>query len=224
MTEHRRGLGPDRAEGGRFVVLEGGEASGKSTQAARLAERLDAVLTREPGGTAIGAGLRDLLLDARTTGLADRAEALLMAADRAQHVAEVIRPALAAGRHVVSDRYVGSTLAYQGFGRRLPVDELRRLSAWAAHGLEPDVIVLLDMPPALTADRVAGRPDPALDRLEAAGDGFHDRVAEGYRRLAAADPARWVVVDGTAETHDVETAVWKAVVSRCPELVSHERR
>jgi dTMP kinase len=224
MTEHRRGLGPDRAEGGRFVVLEGGEASGKSTQAARLAERLDAVLTREPGGTAIGAGLRDLLLDARTTGLADRAEALLMAADRAQHVAEVIRPALAAGRHVVSDRYVGSTLAYQGFGRRLPVDELRRLSAWAAHGLEPDVIVLLDMPPALTADRVAGRPDPALDRLEAAGDTFHDRVAEGYRRLAAADPARWVVVDGTAETHDVETAVWKAVVSCCPELVSHDRR
>ena len=224
MTEHPRGLGPDRAEGGRFVVLEGGEASGKSTQAARLAERLDAVLTREPGGTAIGAGLRDLLLDARTTGLADRAEALLMAADRAQHVAEVIRPALAAGRHVVSDRYVGSTLAYQGFGRGLPVDELRRLSAWASHGLEPDVIVLLDMPPALTADRVAGRPDPALDRLEAAGDGFHDRVAEGYRRLAAADPARWVVVDGTAETHDVETAVWKAVVSRCPELVSRERR
>jgi dTMP kinase len=157
MTEHPRGLGPVRAEGGRFVVLEGGEASGKSTQAARLAERLDAVLTREPGGTAIGAGLRDLLLDARTTGLADRAEALLMAADRAQHVAEVIRPALAAGRHVVSDRYVGSTLAYQGFGRGLPVDELRRLSAWAAHGLEPDVIVLLDMPPALTADRVAGR-------------------------------------------------------------------
>ncbi|HZA87181.1 MAG TPA: dTMP kinase, partial [Acidimicrobiales bacterium] len=138
MTEHPRGLGPDRAEGGRFVVLEGGEASGKSTQAARLAERLDAVLTREPGGTAIGAGLRDLLLDARTTGLADRAEALLMAADRAQHVAEVIRPALAAGRHVVSDRYVGSTLAYQGFGRGLPVDELRRLSAWAAHGVEPD--------------------------------------------------------------------------------------
>jgi len=224
MTEHPRGLGPVRAEGGRFVVLEGGEASGKSTQAARLAERLDAVITREPGGTAIGAGLRDLLLDARTTGLADRAEALLMAADRAQHVAEVIRPALAAGRHVVSDRYVGSTLAYQGFGRGLPVDELRRLSAWAAHGLEPDVIVLLDMPPALTPDRVAGRPDPALDRLEAAGDGFHDRVADGYRRLAAADPARWVVVDGTAETHDVETAVWKAVVSRCPELAAHERR
>ena len=224
MTEHPRGLGPVRAEGGRFVVLEGGEASGKSTQAARLADRLGAVLTREPGGTAIGAGLRDLLLDARTTGLADRAEALLMAADRAQHVAEVIRPALAAGRHVVSDRYVGSTLAYQGFGRGLPVDELRRLSAWAAHGLEPDVIVLLDMPHALTADRVAGRPDPALDRLEAAGDGFHNRVAEGYRRLAAANPARWVVVDGTAETHDVEAAVWKAVVSRCPELAAHEPR
>ncbi len=224
MSEHPRGPGPARAEGGRFVVLEGGEASGKSTQAARLADRLGAVLTREPGGTAIGAGLRDLVLDARTTGLADRAEALLMAADRAQHVAEVIRPALAAGRHVVSDRYVGSTLAYQGFGRGLPVDELRRLSTWAADGLEPDVIVLLDVPRSLTAGRVARRPDPALDRLEAAGDGFHDRVAEGYRRLAAADPARWVVVDGTAETADVEAAVWKAVVSRYPELAAHERR
>jgi dTMP kinase len=224
MSEHPRGPGPAGAEGGRFVVLEGGEASGKSTQVARLADRLGAVLTREPGGTAIGAGLRDLLLDARTTGLADRAEALLMAADRAQHVAEVIRPALEAGRHVVSDRYVGSTLAYQGFGRGLPVDELRRLSAWAAHGLEPDVIVLLDMPRALSAGRVAGRPDPALDRLEAAGDGFHNRVAEGYRRLAAADPARWIVVDGTAATGDVEAAVWKAVVSRCPELAAHERR
>ncbi len=215
---------PVRADGARFIVLEGGEASGKSTQAARLADRLGAVLTREPGGTAIGAGLRDLLLDARTTGLDDRAEALLMAADRAQHVAEVIRPALAAGRHVVSDRYVGSTLVYQGFGRGLPVDELRRLSAWAAHGLGADVIVLLDVPRSLTASRVAGRPDPALDRLEAAGDGFHDRVAEGYRRLAAADPARWVVVDGTAGTDDVEAAIWKAVVSRCPELAAHEPR
>jgi thymidylate kinase len=100
------------APAGRFVVFEGGEGSGKSTQAARLAHRLGAVLTREPGGTAIGAALRAVLLDARTTGLDDRAEALLMAADRAQHVAEVVRPALAAGRHVVSDRYVGSTLAY----------------------------------------------------------------------------------------------------------------
>jgi dTMP kinase len=202
----------------RFVVFEGGEGSGKSTQAARLADRLGAVLTREPGGTAIGAALRALLLDARTSGLDDRAEALLMAADRAQHVADVIRPALAAGRHVVSDRYVGSTLAYQGYGRGLPVDDLRRLSGWAAGSLTPDVVVLLDVPRELGSTRAAGRAGPAPDRVEAAGDGFHDRVMRGYRALAAADPAHWVVVDGTAPADDVEAAVWKSVVARCPEL------
>jgi dTMP kinase len=208
------------APAGRFVVFEGGEGSGKSTQAARLAHRLGAVLTREPGGTAVGAALRGLLLDARTTGLDDRAEALLMAADRAQHVAEVVRPALAAGRHVVSDRYVGSTLAYQGFGRGLPVDDLRRLSGWAAAGLVPDVVVLLDVPRELGSTRAAGRPDPDPDRLEAAGDGFHDRVMRGYRALAAADPSHWVVVDGTAPADDVEAVVWKSVVARCPDLAN----
>jgi len=113
----------------RFIVFEGGEASGKSTQSARLAERLDAVHTREPGGTEVGMALRELLLDARTTRLDHRAEALLMVADRAQHVAEVISPALKAGRHVVSDRYFESTLAYQGYGRGLPIAELRQLSS-----------------------------------------------------------------------------------------------
>jgi dTMP kinase len=203
---------------GRFVVFEGGEGSGKSTQAARFADRLGAVLTREPGGTAIGAALRALLLDAGTTGLDYRTEALLMAADRAQHVAEVVRPALAAWRHVVSDRYIGSTLAYQGYGRGLPVDDLRRLSGWAAGGLAPDVVVLLDVPRELGSTRAAGRADPAADRVEAAGDGFHDRVMRGYRALAAADPAHWVVVDGTAPVDDVEAAVWKLITTRCPEL------
>jgi dTMP kinase len=211
-------MSPSAAPASRFIVLEGGEGSGKSTQAARLAGHLGAVLTREPGGTAIGGALRALLLDARTTGLDDRAEALLMAADRAQHVAEVIRPALSSGRHVVCDRYVGSTLAYQGFGRGLPVDELRRLSAWAAAGLTPDVVVLLGVPRELGSMRAAGRVDPLPDRVEAAGDGFHDRVAEGYRALAAADPAHWVVVDGTEPADDVEAVVWKSVVARCPEL------
>jgi len=209
---------PTARAAARFVVFEGGEGSGKSTQATRLAGRLGAVLTREPGGTAIGAALRALLLDARTTGLDDRAEALLMAADRAQHVAEVIRPALAAGRHVVSDRYIGSTLAYQGYGRGLPVDDLRRLSGWAAGGLTPDVVVLLDVPPELGSTRAAGRADPAPDRVEAAGDRFHDQVIRGYRALAAADPTHWVVVDGAAPVDDVEVAVWKSVVARCPEL------
>ena len=198
----------------RFIVFEGGEASGKSTQASRLAARLGAVHTREPGGTAIGAGLRSLLLDARTTGLADRAEALLMAADRAQHVAEVVRPALDQGDHVVCDRYIGSTLAYQGHGRGLPVVDLKRISAWAADDLWPDLIVLLDVPPEVAAARSGG----PRDRMEAAGDDFHDRVARGYRALASTDPLHWVTVDGTGSADEVEAAVWRAIAARLPEL------
>ncbi|HLM65397.1 MAG TPA: dTMP kinase [Acidimicrobiales bacterium] len=198
----------------RFVVFEGGEAAGKSTQAARLAARLGAVLTREPGGTAVGAAIRGLLLDPANAGFDDRAEALLMAADRAQHVAEVVRPALAAGRHVVSDRYVGSSLAYQGYGRGLPLDEVRRLSAWATGGLGPDVVVLLDVPRHAATVRIDARPD----RMEAAGDAFHQRVADGYHALAAAEPDRWVVVDGTPEPEVVEAAVWAAVTARVPAL------
>jgi dTMP kinase len=200
----------------RFIVFEGGEASGKSTQSTRLAERLGAVHTREPGGTTVGRRLRELLLDARTTGLADRAEALMMAADRAQHAAEVVRPALAAGRHVVSDRYVGSTLAYQGHGRGLDVDALRRISAWATENLWPDLVVLLDVPPAVAATRAAGAPD----RLEAAGADFHDRVARGYRTLAADDPEVWVTVDGSGSADEVAAAVWAAVASRLPDLAA----
>jgi dTMP kinase len=199
---------------GRFIVFEGGEASGKSTQSARLADRLGALHTREPGGTAIGARLRDLLLDARTTGLSDRAEALLMAADRAQHVAEVIRPALDAGRHVVSDRYIGSTLAYQGYGRGLPVIALRRMSAWATDDLWPDLVVLLDVPPSVAATRRVEAPD----RLEAAGADFHERVGKGYRAVAAAYSDTWVVVDGTGGADEVAERVWQAVVHRLPDL------
>jgi dTMP kinase len=202
-----------------FVVFEGGEAAGKSTQAARLARRLGAVLTREPGDTPAGKAIRELLLDPATTGLDDRTEALLMAADRAQHVAEVVRPALAAGRHVVSDRYVGSSLAYQGFGRGLPVDEVRRLSAWATGGLEPDLVVLLDVPADVAAARVGDRPD----RVEAAGEDFHRRVADGYRALAAADPVRWTVVDGCDDPDAVEAAVWTALVERRPDLAGTEK-
>jgi dTMP kinase len=198
----------------RFIVFEGGEASGKSTQSARLAARIGAVHTREPGGTPVGAALRSLLLDARTTGLDDRAEALLMVADRAQHVAEVVRPALAADRHVVSDRYIGSTLAYQGFGRGLPVADLRRMSAWAAGGLWPDLIVLLDVPLAVAMARLHDAPD----RLEAAGELFHDRVTRGYRALAATETDRWVVVDGTRSPDEVAEAVWRAVTHRLPDL------
>ena len=200
----------------RFIVFEGGEASGKSTQAARLAGRLERRPHSRAGGTAIGAGLRSLLLDARTTGLDDRAEALLMAADRAQHVAEVVRPALDGGRHVVCDRYIGSTLAYQGYGRGLSVIDLTRLSAWAADDLWPDLIVLLDVPPEVAAARAGG----PRDRMEAAGDDFHERVAGGYRALAGADPRHWVTVDGSASADDVEAAVWQAATARLPDLAS----
>src|ERR687893_2254112 len=140
-----------------LVALEGGEGAGKSTQAVRLAARLDAVLTREPGGTALGEAVRRLLLDPAGQGLDRRTEALLFAADRADHVARVIAPALTAGRSVVTDRYVESSLAYQAFGRGLPLDEARALSAFATGGRRADVVVVLDLDPAVGADR-RGRP------------------------------------------------------------------
>lgn len=166
------------------------------------------MLTREPGGTEWGRRIRSIVLDADVgTPLDPRAEALLMAADRAQHVAEVVRPALARGVDVVSDRFTGSTLAYQGFARGLPVPELARLSTWATGGLEPDVVILLDVP----ADVAAVRMKPEADRMEAAGSEFHRRVAEGYRALAAGDPARWRVVDGSGSVADVEALVAAAL-------------
>jgi dTMP kinase len=195
---------------GRYVALEGGEGSGKSTQATRLADHLDALATREPGATALGRNLRALLLDPATGTMDHRAEALLMAADRAQHLAEVVQPALAAGRDVASDRSAHSTLAYQGYGRGLDVEELRGLCDWACVGRWPDVVVLVDVPVEVGLGRVgAGR-----DRLEQVGEGFHQRVRDGFLRLAAADPARWAVVDGTAPLAEVSAAVLAAVDER----------
>lgn len=194
---------------GRFVVFEGGEGCGKSTQAERLASELGAVLTREPGGTAVGGRIRDLVLGPGTA-LHPRAETLLIAADRAQHVAEVVRPALESGRHVVSDRYVGSSLAYQGVGRGLGVDEVRRLSEWATGGLWPDLVVFLEVPAEEVARRTASH---TPDRMESAGGEFHAAVAEGFRSLAAADPA-WVAVDGTGTVDAVAGRVRSVVSDR----------
>lgn len=195
---------------GWFVAFEGGEGSGKSTQARLLADRLGAVLTREPGGTAIGARIRALLLDPASAGLDARAEALLMAADRAHHVAEVVRPALDAGTPVVTDRYAASSIAYQGYGRGLDLDEVRHLSAWATHDLWPDLTVLLDVPLAVTATRLARD----LDRFEQEDGSFHERLVEGFRAQAAADPDRWVVIDGTRSVEAVAAAVAAAVDER----------
>lgn len=199
---------------GKFIAFEGGEACGKSTQAQRLAARLaevgDVELTREPGGTPVGQAIRSLVLSPSTGEVDARAEALLMAADRAQHVASVIRPALARGCHVVTDRYIGSSLAYQGYGRALGVDEVLRLSEWATEGLWPDLVVLLDVAAPVAAARLGSE----LDRFESEGGGFHERVASGFRALAEGDPSRWVRLDGSGSIDEVAAQVLTAVRER----------
>jgi dTMP kinase len=175
----------------RYFAFEGAEGCGKSTQAARLAATLDAVLTRETGGTDIGARLRAILHDNTNAHLDDRAEALLAAADRAQHLAEVVRPALDAGRIVVSDRSAYSSLAYQGHGRELDVADIAKLNDWATAGRWPDLVIFLDTPDDVIAERMSRR---ALDRFESEGGAFHQRVLDGYRTMAAADPDRWITV------------------------------
>lgn len=197
---------------GRFIVFEGGEGSGKSTQAQLLAQHYGALLTRQPGGTELGGRIRELLLSAADAGsdrapMDDRTEALLMAADRAQHVAEVIEPALTEGRDVVCDRYIGSSIAYQGHGRGLDVDIVRAVSGWAAGGLWPDVVVLLVVPDGVAAARIGA----ARDRIEAAGADFHRRVAEGFVAQADDEPDIWVVVDGVGEVDEVHQRVLDAV-------------
>ncbi|MGI9605234.1 MAG: dTMP kinase [Acidimicrobiales bacterium] len=198
------------ANRGLFIVFEGGDGSGKSTQAELLAEWLGARLTREPGGTAIGQRIRGVVLDPEHPELAHRTEALLMAADRAQHVAEVIRPALMAGRHVVSDRHVASSLAYQGVGRGLGIDEVQQLNDFGLDGLRPDLVVLLDV----DSSEATSRLGDDLDRIEAAGSTLAASVRDSYRRFASADPHRWVVVDGRGTPDAVAERVRAAVSSR----------
>jgi dTMP kinase len=196
---------------GRLIVLEGGDASGKSTQAAKLAASLGAVLTREPGGTPVGERIRSLLLDPLAGAMDAKAEALLMAAARAEHVASVIRPALAAGRDVVSDRYSGSSLAYQGYGRGLPVPKVWRLSDWATGGLWPDLTVLLSVADEDLAARQV-RAGAGADRLEAEGEAFRRRVAEGYRLLGVGNPT-WRIVDGRGTITEVAARVLQVVTA-----------
>ena len=191
--------------------MEGGEACGKSTQAALLGSSLGAVVSREPGGTAAGEHIRALLLDRSLPSVVPRAEALLMLAARAQHVAEVIQPALSAGRDVVCDRFSGSTIAYQGYGRGLPAAELASLSAWATDGLEPDLVILLRVPPEEARLRRAGR--GSADKIEDERDGFFARVEAGFLEMAVADPSRWRVVDGSGSVEDVARRVGEAVAS-----------
>lgn len=199
---------------GVFITLEGGDAAGKSTQAAALepwlvAQGRTVVRTREPGGTQAGAAIRGLLLDPAIP-LAARAEALLYAADRAQHVAEVVRPALARGDVVLQDRYLDSSVAYQGAGRAIEPDVVRRLSLWAADGLLPDRTLLLDLDPALARARLDRR--GGTDRMEDETDVFHRRVRDGFLALAAAEPDRFVVIDAGQPVDLVQDAVRAAVL------------
>ena len=191
---------------GKYIAFEGWEASGKSTQARLLSQRLDAVLTREPGGTALGLAIRGLLLG-NGPAPTERAEALLFAADRAQHLAEIVEPALAEGRDVITDRSYGSTLAYQGYGRGQSIEELMRLVEWTSGGLLPDLVVLLTVAVDTADDRLGDQ----RDRMESEDSDFATRVIEGFTALAEADPDRWVVVDGTGSIEEVAARVAKAV-------------
>ncbi|MFE9202696.1 dTMP kinase [Micromonospora sp. NPDC007230] len=201
---------------GLFVVFEGGEGAGKSTQLAALAERLrgqgrDVVVTREPGATAVGERIRSLVLEtAGADAPSPRAEALLYAADRAHHVATVVRPALARGAVVISDRYVDSSLAYQGAGRTLPAQEVSWLSSWATGGLKPDLVVLLDVEPHTGLSRVGSR-NQGADRLEAESIAFHERVRYAFLDLAAADPKRYLVLDAARPVEEIAEAVARRV-------------
>jgi len=196
--------------GGRWIAFEGGDGCGKSTQAARLAARLGAVLTREPGGTAIGQLIRGVFLDPAHDRMEARAEALLVAADRAQHTAEVVAPALDAAQLVVSDRSAYSSLAYQAHGRGLSLDMVRAVNDWATEGRWPDLVVLLDADPKLLAHRLGND----LDRFEQADHDFHERVRTAYLHMAAQAPDVWVVLDAQLAVDELSEAVGSAVEDR----------
>ncbi len=196
-----------------FISFEGIEGSGKSTAQRLLAEHLqglgyDPLLTREPGGCALGRSLRPILLDARTRDLSSRAELYLFLADRAQHVAEVIRPALEAGQTVLCDRYADSTLAYQGYGRGLDPEHLRRINDMATGGLMPDLTLLLDLPVHCGLERAGlrNREEGTVlseGRFDAESLEFHERVRQGYRSLAAEEPERFAIIDAAQPPEDV---------------------
>lgn len=193
------------------MCFEGGEGSGKSTQSRRLGEALEAsgyavTLTHEPGDTPVGAEVRRIVLSPQTGVLAARTEMLLYAADKAEHVETVVLPALARGRVVITDRYVDSTLAYQGAGRILAGDEVEAVARWATGGLTPHLTVVLDLDPADGLGRFEGR-----DRIEGESVEFHRRVRQAFLDLAAADPVRFVVLDARAPIEELAATVLAAV-------------
>ena len=207
---------------GRFITFEGGEGCGKSTQVVRLAAALEArglkvLLTREPGGTRLSELIRTLLKDEAEDPPVDRAELLLFLAARAQLVRNVIAPALEAGTWVVSDRFSDSTVAYQGYGRGLPVDFVRQANDFACEGLRPDLTFLLDLDPATAERRMRGREaatNTSADRIERAGSGFHARLRRGFLELAAADAPRFSVVDASKSPDEVAGVVLGECLAR----------
>lgn len=209
-------------ERGQLITFEGGDGVGKTTQVARLAEFLTArgvavVTTREPGGTPLGLEIRRLLVSDGPTAPVARAELFLYLADRAQHVDVVVRPALERGAWVVCDRFVDSTIVYQGAGRGLDEEWLEGLCRAAAGGVWPDLTLWLAAPPAVTAERLARRGDHP-DRFEAEGEAFQLRLFSAFARRAAADPQRWRPVDSSAPLDAVAAAIAAAVVERYPQL------
>jgi dTMP kinase len=196
---------------GVFVCLEGGEGGGKSTQARLLASRLaqlgyHPVLTFEPGDTAVGKEIRRIVLDPATGELSDRTEMLLYAADKAEHVDTIVLPALERGEVVITDRYVDSTLAYQGAGRTLVVDEVERVARWATRDLRPHLTVVLDLEPEHGLGRFAER-----DRIEGEGPEFHDRVRAAFLAMATGDPDHYVVLDARRPVDEIAAEVWGRV-------------
>lgn len=197
---------------GYFIVFEGGEGAGKSTQEALLAEALasegrSVVRTREPGGTPAGEAIRNVLLSNEYAGLSDRAEALLFAAARGEHVKQVIKPALEDGAIVICDRYLDSSVAYQGYGRELGADRVRDLSVWATEGLLPDLTILLDVDPTVGLSRVE-----SPDRLESEPIDYHQRVRSAFLDIAAREPSRFLVVDASGSVEEIAATIRGRVV------------
>lgn len=199
------------AKDGYFIVFEGGEGAGKSTQESLLARSLTdlghhVVRTREPGGTQAAEIMRDLVLNPKYEGLDARAEALLFAAARGDHVSRIVRPALALGHVVICDRFIDSSVTYQGYGRDLGPERIRDLSLWATYGLVPDLTVVLDISPEIGLSRVS---DP--DRLEAEPLEYHESVRQAYVTIAAQEPARYLVVDASGEVDAIAAEILERV-------------
>lgn len=201
-----------------FITLEGPEGSGKSSQIPALAEYLqdegfDILVTREPGGTAVGDQIREVLMNLQNVSIVPRTEILLFLAARAQHVEALIRPALEAGKVVICDRFGDSTLAYQGYGHKTDLDTLRLLLDFSTGGLKPDLTLLLDVPVSVGFER---KRDNSLEwnRLDAYAEAFHERVRQGYFELAKAEPERWHVIDATKDKDQVQRAIRKVILDR----------